>query len=159
MSNRMFNRIVLAIDRVKGMDRPIRIALDMMQRYDAELFPIHIVDIPEHPSLPEYYERESGKVGRNDIMDEIEERGGKIVQDLCEKMDRVAEKEGIDYDCLCRLGVGEPGDTIVNFTSDVEGDIIVMGVHGRKGLDRVLHGSVSSRVIRESPVPVLSCHV
>jgi nucleotide-binding universal stress UspA family protein len=35
-------------------------------------------------------------------------------------------------------------------------DLVVMGTHGRKGIERVLFGSVADRVIKTSPVPVLS---
>ena len=38
-------------------------------------------------------------------------------------------------------------------------DLIVMGTHGRKGLARMMVGSVAERVIREAPCPVLTVRV
>ena len=38
-------------------------------------------------------------------------------------------------------------------------DLIVMGTHGRKGLQRMLLGSVTESVLREAPCPVLAVHV
>lgn len=155
----MFERLVLAVDNVEEMKDPVRVALDLVERYDAECLPIHVIDLPQNPSFPEYYERETGKVDWEDVLDEIEMRGGEIVEDICDGIEDMAEKQGRDVDCTCRIGVGDPADTIVRFGEDVDADIIVMGVHGRKGLDRILHGSVSETVVRESDVPVLTVHV
>ncbi|MBE0511039.1 MAG: universal stress protein [Chromatiales bacterium] len=51
--------------------------------------------------------------------------------------------------------VGEPDEVILTVTSDRQADMIVMGSHGRTGLDRLLLGSVSSKVIGQAVCPVL----
>jgi universal stress protein A len=51
--------------------------------------------------------------------------------------------------------VGDPRDTIIRTTEAVKADLIVMGTHGRRGLSRVLMGSVAEDVIRHAPCPVL----
>jgi len=52
--------------------------------------------------------------------------------------------------------VGDAGEEIVR-TAEREGiDLIVMGTHGRKGLDRTLFGSVAGFVVKHSSVPVLT---
>ena len=50
---------------------------------------------------------------------------------------------------------GEPVMEILSTAVAVASDVIVMGTHGRTGLQRLLLGSVAERVIRRSPVPVL----
>lgn len=156
----MFKRIVLAIDDVNEMKDAIRTTLDMVDKYDAECLPIHVVNLPQNPSFPEYYERETGKVSWEDVMDELENRGGDVIDDICDGMESIAEEEGREgFACNCRVGVGAPADTIIKFSEDADADLIVMGVHGRKGLDRILHGSVSEKVVRDSSVPVMTIHV
>lgn len=155
----MFKRLVLAVDNLDEMEEPVRVALDLVEKYDAECLPIHVIDLPQNPSFPEYYERETGKVDWEDVLDEIEMRGGEIVEDICDRIEEMAEKEGMEVDCKCRIGVGDPSDTIVQFSEDIDADLVVMGVHGRKGLDRILHGSVSETVVRDSDVPVMTVHV
>jgi len=51
---------------------------------------------------------------------------------------------------------GEPATEILNTAATVASDVIVMGTHGRTGLQRLLLGSITERVIRHSPVPVLA---
>ena len=53
------------------------------------------------------------------------------------------------------IEIGEPGAIIVEVASRVGADLLVMATHGRRGLKRLVLGSVAERVIRESIVPVL----
>src|SRR5258708_4788097 len=50
---------------------------------------------------------------------------------------------------------GDPGAEIVRYATDAAIDLIVMGTHGRSGLERLLVGSVTERVMREAPCSVL----
>lgn len=50
---------------------------------------------------------------------------------------------------------GALGETILNTASEVEADIIVMGTHSRRGLEKILVGSVAENVLRHSSIPVL----
>jgi nucleotide-binding universal stress UspA family protein len=50
--------------------------------------------------------------------------------------------------------VGNPDEVILTVSSDRQADMIVMGSHGRTGLDRLLLGSVSSKVIGQAVCPV-----
>ncbi|MBI2216941.1 MAG: universal stress protein [Candidatus Rokubacteria bacterium] len=54
------------------------------------------------------------------------------------------------------LRVGTPHVEIVKAARDDKADMIVMGTHGRTGLERLLLGSVAERVIRLAPCPVLT---
>lgn len=55
-----------------------------------------------------------------------------------------------------RVQVGVPFEEIVKIADEERVDMIVMGTHGRSGLNRVLLGSVAERVIRLAPCPVLT---
>jgi len=50
---------------------------------------------------------------------------------------------------------GDPAQEIVHYVRDAGIDLIVMGTHGRTGLERVLMGSVAERVLRDAPCSVL----
>ena len=55
-----------------------------------------------------------------------------------------------------RVATGPPFQMIVDMASREQAALIVMGTHGRSGLDRILLGSVAERVIRLAPCPVLT---
>ncbi|SEW16387.1 Nucleotide-binding universal stress protein, UspA family [Halobacterium jilantaiense] len=51
---------------------------------------------------------------------------------------------------------GIPHEAIVEYAESAGVDVVVMGTHGRTGLDHYLVGSVAEKVVRTSPVPVLT---
>ena len=50
---------------------------------------------------------------------------------------------------------GHPGEVIVDMASRLDADMIVMGTHGRRGLERALMGSVAREVANSSSIPLL----
>jgi nucleotide-binding universal stress UspA family protein len=57
--------------------------------------------------------------------------------------------------CESVFETGEPARRIVETAVQLGADLIVVGTHGRRGLPRMLLGSVAEKVVRTSPVPVL----
>jgi nucleotide-binding universal stress UspA family protein len=51
--------------------------------------------------------------------------------------------------------LGEVAEEITRFAAEKKIDLIIMGTHGRKGIDKVVFGSVADRVVKTSPVPVM----
>jgi nucleotide-binding universal stress UspA family protein len=52
--------------------------------------------------------------------------------------------------------VGHAADEIIKVAQDIKADLIAMSTHGRSGLGRWALGSITDKVLRESPVPVLT---
>jgi nucleotide-binding universal stress UspA family protein len=50
----------------------------------------------------------------------------------------------------------QPADAILDFAKNAKIDLIVMGTHGRRAVERLVLGSVAERVVRSSPCPVLT---
>jgi nucleotide-binding universal stress UspA family protein len=57
-----------------------------------------------------------------------------------------------------RVTVGIPEEVIASAASSYQADLIVMATHGRRGIDRLMHGSVAGEVLRRAQVPVLLLH-
>ncbi|WP_254533736.1 universal stress protein [Natrinema gelatinilyticum] len=77
----------------------------------------------------------------------VAERGVEDIQEQC-------DKKGIDV--ITEVRKGEPFEEILAYSDENDIDVIVMGTHGRTGLDHVLIGSTAERVVRHAPIPVLT---
>ena len=52
--------------------------------------------------------------------------------------------------------IGYAAEEILNRAREEKVDLIVMGTHGRKGIDRILFGSVAEKVVKNADMPVLT---
>ena len=69
---------------------------------------------------------------------------------------RVAATEARSVRARAIIRTGAPHDEIVAAVQAESPDMLVIGTHGRSGLDRLLLGSVAERVVRMAPCPVLT---
>ena len=83
------------------------------------------------------------------LLENLERNGRAALDDLAER----AEAAGVD--AVTAVETGTPHREILAAAEEWGADLIVMGTHGRTGLDRFLLGSVSGRVVRTTDVPVL----
>ena len=70
---------------------------------------------------------------------------------LQEHFQKFAKVEG-------RVEMGSPGEKILEFAKKEKIDLIIMGAHGRKGLERAIFGSVADRVVQGASCPVVTIH-
>ena len=76
------------------------------------------------------------------------------MEEELEKWASAARAQGSTVRTIVRTGSAH--EEIVNLATDERAELVVMGTHGRTGLNRVLLGSVTDRVIRFAPCPVLT---
>ena len=55
-----------------------------------------------------------------------------------------------------KILIGDIIEEIIKYIKTKGIDLVIIGTHGRKGMDRILLGSIADRVIKSAPVPVLS---
>ncbi len=67
---------------------------------------------------------------------------------------RAAERRGVPAAELLKWG--RPSDTIVETAVALRASLIVVGTHGRSALEKFLLGSTAERIVRRSPIPVLT---
>ena len=96
--------------------------------------------------------------------DEFYALGQEVVKELYQEADKVLDKvrkwagdHGVQTELFVRDG--EPHQAITAMAAEISASLIVMGSHGRKGLTRLLMGSVTERVIGYADCPVLVCHL
>jgi nucleotide-binding universal stress UspA family protein len=134
------SRILCPIDFSATSRRALQYAVSVSQKFGAELTVLHVLE--QVPLTTAY----SGRP-------EIEELGRAeetVRSQLAVWM--AAEK---DTQFKLELGRGPTEETILKACEQGKYDLLVMGTHGRRLLDRALFGSVTHRVIRRAPCPVL----
>ncbi len=50
---------------------------------------------------------------------------------------------------------GDAAEQVISYIGEQHIDLVIMGTHGRKGMDKIIFGSVAERVVKTSPVPVM----
>jgi len=140
-------KILFATDFSDNSKYALTYALSFAKQYNAKLYILHVIQQPSYP-LGMYAEISfdaMDKFNRN-ISDAVE----KEMQALREK-----DLQGFtDYECL--IVHGTPFLEILRTAKEKEADLIVVGTHGRTGLDHVLFGSTAEKVVRRAPCPVVS---
>jgi nucleotide-binding universal stress UspA family protein len=76
------------------------------------------------------------------------------METFCNEHNPIFEKAGIRV--THKVLVGDVGEKIVEYAADVGGDLIVMGTHGYKGLERIMFGSVADKVVKSASCPVMT---
>jgi nucleotide-binding universal stress UspA family protein len=76
--------------------------------------------------------------------------------DIRAYLDRIAKNLQLNgYEVAIEVAGGDPGDVILALAEKLHVDMIVMSTHGRSGLDRLLFGSVTNKVVNHSYCPVI----
>jgi nucleotide-binding universal stress UspA family protein len=87
----------------------------------------------------------------------IENIQGEIIKGGETAMEEFIAAHFETYSALkAKVILGDAAEGILNYITSEGIDLVIMGTHGRKGLDRILFGSVAERVIKMAQVPVLS---
>ena len=138
-------KILFATDFSEGSSNSLPYAVDFAKRYGAKLYFVHVIyDVAKtsgwyvpHVSMDELYkdmEKNAKAQLEKSFIEEM--RGFKDVENVVLK--------------------GTPYEELAHFAEENKIDLIVIGTHGRKGLDRMLFGSTAEQVVRLAPCPVLT---
>lgn len=139
------NNIIVPIDFLSHTDQIAEYAVYIAEKFGASLKFVHVIEPPqsfadqEYPSLGSYT--------------------AELVQSAEEKMKQLVEQCRNNISgCEGTIFKGNTVDTLVKYVQDKEGDLIIIGTHGRKGLSKMWLGSVAERVIKSAPCPTLTCN-
>ncbi len=140
----MFKDILLPTDGSKGAAEAINCAVAIAKKFDSTIHVLFVVEPPRFQDI-------GATTAMNDILRAIREAGEEIVRETAQT---IANSGVIAVEEVLREG--HPAEEILSYAREEGMDLIVMGTHGRRGLGRLLLGSVTEEVVRTSPVPVLT---
>ncbi|WP_396612671.1 universal stress protein [Haloferax sp. S1W] len=137
----MYDEILVPTDGSKAAGHAIDHALDIAKTYGATIHALYVVDTSIYTSLD---------AGADVVIDALEREGDAATKHVLE----AAEEAGVEADA--EVVTGTAYRSIQQYIDDHAIDLVVMGTHGRTGLSHYLLGSVTERIVRTSPVPVLT---
>ena len=137
----IITRIIVPTDFSDTSDAALEYARVLAARFGASLHLLHVIDDPfvTEGLAAEAYMTEAPTI-RTAMLEDARAR-------LRHRARGCTTTEAI---------FGRGAVTIVEYAQQVDGDLIVMGTHGRTGLAHLLLGSVAERVVRIAPCPVLT---
>lgn len=141
-ADQKIKNILLPVDFSPLSYAVIPLVAALAERFKAEINLLHVVEIG-------YGMHEKGRTREYDYLEQIKEK-------LAEQWELPEEFDKIETKKFIRHQEGSAGYGIMEFARDWDIDLIAMATHGRSGLSKVLLGSVTEKVIRIAPCPVLS---
>lgn len=137
-----WSRLLVATDGSEYSQSAVDMAFDIAKEVKGHLSMISVVNSNEEYFALAPQDHDALLANARKLLDSLEARGKEL---------------GLDIDSTVREG--EPFDRICDYANEVKATMIVMGSHGRKGLTRLLMGSVTEHVIGLAPVPVIVRHL
>jgi nucleotide-binding universal stress UspA family protein len=136
----MYDRILFPTDGSDVVAPVFEYALDVATAHDATVHVLNVADTTQDSVT---------RIG-GDVIDVFETEGERIVAETAER----ARERGVSV--VPDVVQGQPSEAIVAYAEKYDIDLVVMPTHGRKGLERMLVGSVTERVVTAADVPVLT---
>lgn len=143
----MFKNILFCTDFSENSHYAFTYALDLAKTYKSLLLLLHVKPPLVYPEQLSIY-LPSEKIEEL-VKSQKDEMAHLLKENYLKKMDRFKNFRVVFKE-------GEPFVEIIRMAKKEFANLIVMGTHGRTGLDHVLFGSTAERVVRKSPCPVLT---
>lgn len=140
--------VLLPTDGSEGAEVAVAHAVSLAQTYGATLHVLAVADTKSYGTFT------TG--GAGSVIPALEERCRENVAAAADLIADLTSDEPDDPPVETAILHGFPAEEILRYAADHDTDLIVMGTHGRSGIDRVLLGSVTERVVRRAPIPVVT---
>jgi len=135
----MYDRICFPTDGSDAAESALDAAIAVADAHGATLHVLYVADTNQ-PSLANI---------EGQVRDVLESEGETVVDEAAS----TARRAGVEAET--DVVQGGPSRTILDYVDDRAIDLVVMGTRGQRNVQRLILGSVTERVVRNSPVPVL----
>ena len=136
-------KVLIATDDSKASLRAIDIGIRFAKQYNSKVYAVYVMNVTAYDAV---------------VMDES------WSTEMCENLDKESRRAtssivdkakfaGLDAEPFVLKG--DAADEILKFADNNKIDVIVVGSHGRNGLERFTLGSVSEKIVRHAQIPVL----
>jgi len=141
----MYQKILVPIDGSETAERALREAIQLARSLSSRIRVMHVIN-----STPWITQGAPGVM--EELLSQLRSTGESIVHEA----KTAVRAAGLEVDDRLIEAVGErAGEFVVDEAKDWPAGLIVCGMHGRRGLRRLLMGGDAEYIVRHSPVPVL----
>ena len=140
-----FRCILVPIDFDESSDQALRMAASLASRLGAAITLVHTVEIPTYT-----YANFGAALPPPESLSSLEAAARRLLDE------RLATVRTTVPAATAILSTGVPWRQILAAIDQCQADLVVMGTHARRGLRHLLLGSVAEKIVRASPVPVLT---
>ncbi len=147
----MYDSILVPTDGSEQAFAAVEEALELAALCDAT---VHILYVVEPIPLGGFAAgMEPSQKSWGEVIDEQKAEGAEAISTIT--------TQAADYDLIVQEAIrhGKPTESILEYVEEADIDAIAMGTHGRSGAGRFIIGSVAEKVVRQSPVPVLTVRI
>ena len=141
----MFKRILVPTDGSDLSNKAVAAAIDLAKALNAAMVGMTTLEPYSYSNLSEY---------RPETLDDYEERMEKVGAERLAKLAAMATQAGVPIETVTVKSF-LPYEAIIDTAKGKGCDLIVMASHGRRGLNAVLLGSETQKVLTHSTIPVL----
>jgi universal stress protein A len=138
-------RILAPTDFSELSKQGLTSALELAETFGAKLLLLHVVEPPTYPIegiMPSH-------LGTT-MLDDLERQASRDLAPM------LSETHGSIVEVTRRVVAGIPYRKIVEVAEEEKSDLIVMTTHGRTGFSHLVMGSVTEKIVRTAPCPVLT---
>jgi nucleotide-binding universal stress UspA family protein len=144
----VYRRMLVTVDGTRRSEAVIPPAIDLARHTGCSIKLLTVVIPEQHRQGALWSEEGSLKMGASEVDSQIAE-GDAYVSHLARNM----REQRVSVEPVVRKG--RPGPQIIDAVSELGVDLIAMATRSRRGLDRLVFGSVAEYVLQEAHIPVL----
>jgi nucleotide-binding universal stress UspA family protein len=145
----MYKRILVAVDGSQTSDRALDEAIKLAKEGHSQLLLLHVSEDVSQVWIGSEWMAATPPMLSPEIFEEI---GRGILDHAAKKV----QEAGLEFETRRVNDDGQRiGKVVAQQAQDWQAELIVIGTHGRRGLDHFLLGSVAEGVMRAAPMPVL----
>lgn len=139
-----FNKILLPVDLSESSPKIVPFVTGIAEKFDSKIHILFVARVFQyfagiyvpHPSIDKFE-------------NEIAEGARKSLKEFTRKYFKDPES------ITTAVVKGDAAEQIIKYIEDQSIDLLIMGTHGRKGLDKVIFGSVAEKLSKTTPVPIM----
>jgi nucleotide-binding universal stress UspA family protein len=140
-----YKQVLFCTDFSENSDQAFEYAYGIARRDEGTLYILHVIPMNPHQEYVNIYlDSNTSEKIQKEIEKELDRY---YIEHYVNKME-----EGVTFEIVTRSG--REDEEILKFAQETHVDLIVIGTHGRTGIEHVFFGSVAEKILRNSPFPV-----